>query len=95
MSLLLFFLLFISVQAQERFFNYLSGWVNNYSTEVEDGYLVFGLGTGAGIFDHLHQINQIDLQGELIDEYIYEVDSVKATSTYLTSQRSLRIGDDV
>ena len=58
-------LLSVHGRAQERFFNFLDGWIANYSIETDQGYTVFGL-EGIGNPDQ-HQLlyTRIDLQGNL------------------------------
>jgi hypothetical protein len=69
LALLSLLLHYGTAQAQERFFEYVPGWQNNFSTETEDGYLLFGLGFGGNSpTDHFFQFNEINFQGVLTVE---------------------------
>jgi len=77
---------------QSTFFNFVEGWVNNYSTETNDSYLTLGLNSlDAGPSNHSLQYNTIGFEGELVIENSFLIDSVATTTTYGMSQMAVRV----
>ena len=85
----------IKVNAQSTFFNFVDGWRNNHSIELEDSYLLMGLDAVPNSATHFFQYNEIDYEGNVVNQYSYIVDSVETTSTYGQPQLAVRIDNSV
>ncbi len=76
------FLSILDLDAQEYFFNYVGGWTNNYSIELDDGYLLMGRGfTEQGVFRYELFFNEISNNGVLIDTVVYQWELAESTSS--------------
>ncbi len=84
---ILFVLCALSSTGQERFFNFVDGWKNNFCLEEDDSYLLWGLGVGdPSPFSHDFTINKLALDGVPLDTLIFEFDQYESTSSRSSSQ---------
>jgi hypothetical protein len=57
----------LNLSGQTTFFNFVEGWVNSYSVEDSNGYLLLGLkDIGGGSTSHSLLYNQISLNGNFL-----------------------------
>jgi len=79
-------------EAQNRFFTFVEGWVNNASLETADGYLVMGLGNvGFPPVNHFLRYNFINTEGSITNYLEFEVDTVLGTSSQGQSNMMIQI----
>jgi len=71
----------ISITAQDRFFEFVDGWVNNGCYEYNEGYVFMGLGSLGVPMEHEFLYNDLDANGNLIDQLDFFVDSTISTSS--------------
>ncbi|MFT4661769.1 MAG: hypothetical protein ACI8XB_002050 [Patiriisocius sp.] len=79
--------------AQNYFFEFVDGWINNYGVEHDNGYLFLGMGTTFGT-NHWYIYNELDQNGELIDQNIHQVDSVLTLSSRVLPQMAVSLDDN-
>jgi hypothetical protein len=86
----------LNLSGQTTFFNFVEGWVNSYSVEDSNGYLLLGLkDLGGGSTSHSLLYNQISLNGNFLDSWELNIDSVETTTTDLGSQIAIEIENEL
>ncbi len=88
------FLACTQLHGQERFYNFVEGWINNYSVEFEDSYWTLGLSLEGGSSEHNHIYYRLALDGTPIDSSYFGVDSLYTTTLFPYSSSSATMTDD-
>jgi len=78
----LFILIIITVNnfifGQSNFFTLTEGWKDLTAIEYDESYISIGLGFTGTFQNHL-QFTQLDKQGNILDEWIFKLDSTNTT----------------
>lgn len=89
-------LMFISslLFGQNTFFEFVSGWSNNYSVEADNSYELVGLNDFEPFVlgDHFIQFVEINTTGQIISEQEFSIDTTEFLSRDLNSQSVLNYG---
>jgi hypothetical protein len=82
------------VSAQGTFFEFVSGWSNNYSVEADNSYELVGLNDFEPFVlgDHFIQFVEINTTGQIISEQEFSIDTTEFLSRDLNSQSVLSYG---
>jgi hypothetical protein len=86
---IMFLLLYLSLNAQERFYNIYDGWLAYCIESKVSGYYVYSLGD-SGTNNHYYIFQQISFNGNLIDEsFFYSQPNYISTSCWNTKNSFL------
>ena len=90
-------LLFIgnSANAQDRFFEFVDGWVNNGCYEYNGEYVYMGLESLGVLGEHELLYNHLDANGSLTSQLDFFVDSTISTSSRASAHMVTFINDTV
>ena len=94
---IIFINLFLCIQlgAQERFWEFIPGWVCAYVEEYEQGYLSVGLGEHYGGQSNTHHFvfNELNSQGDLLNSVESILDTAHANSFFTRAQITAEFND--
>jgi len=88
-SICIAIILSLNIQAQDYFFEFVDGWVNNFCYELNGEYVYMGLETNSinpGLGNHQYKYNLMNGSGELVSQVEFLIDSTATTTTRIEPQ---------
>ncbi len=73
------------ITAQDRFFTFVEGWVNNYCFENQNQYTYLGLDVVGLSWQHQYLYNHLDNSGNVVGNSTFFIDSTTTTTTRLSA----------